>query len=213
MLKIKKYDLDNHNKFIITTEEGSFSIAYGGTLDLFWEYIPTESLQDLPEKKIFTITKENYDFFQSIDELYNIIKNKTPLKEKDDDEFYQFVKDLGLEIKPSKKENDNAWTNLFHDNMIEWVSDSKIDKDHCKLQIQPEEETYKITFYKGMIDIFPSYTVRFSGSGSKNSPYEIPFMNMYNKLDSIEKNQTYHQMHIEEYLYQQKTYQKTKKGA
>lgn len=97
--------------------------------------------------------------------------------------------------------------------MIEWVSDSKIDKDHCKLQIQPEEETYKITFYKGMIDIFPSYTVRFSGSGSKNSPYEIPFMNMYNKLDSIEKNQTYHQMHIEEYLYQQKTYQKTKKGA
>ena len=39
------------------------------------------------------------------------------------------------------------------------------------------------------------------------------FMNMYNKLDSIEKKQTYHQMHIEEYLYQQKTYQKTKKGA
>ena len=67
MLKIKKYDLDNHNKFIITTEEGRFSIYYGGTIDLFWEYIPTESLQDLPEKKTFTITKENYDFFQSID--------------------------------------------------------------------------------------------------------------------------------------------------
>ena len=47
-----------------------------------------------------------------------------------------------------------------------------------------------------------SYSVRISNSGSRYGYFNIPFMNMYTKL--CEYNPDYHQIHMEEYLYNEK---------
>lgn len=205
MLKINKIKNENeYDKFIITTKEGEFSIAYGGTLDLYWSYIPTESLKELPDSKTFTITKENYELYQLMNELYERIKEKQPLKEKEE-QLPEFM--LGLNLNTNR--NERNWEKLFHNDMIEWYSEDSINNKPCKLQIKQILDAYKITFYKGKIDTFPTYTIRFSNNGSQYDPYNTVFMNMYNELREIDPN--YHQIHMEEYLYHQKTLQKRKK--
>ena len=55
--------------------------------------------------------------------------------------------------------------------------------------------------------MFMTFSVRISNSGSRHNPYNILFMDMYNKLKEYEPNS--HQIHLEEYLYNQKTLKKT----
>ena len=48
-----------------------------------------------------------------------------------------------------------------------------------------------------------TYSIRFRNSGSRYEPFNICFMQMYNELKNYDSN--CHQIHIEEYLYKQKT--------
>ena len=45
-------------------------------------------------------------------------------------------------------------------------------------------------------------SIRFRNSGSSYQPFNILFMDVFNKLQEYDPN--YHQMHIEEYAYQKK---------
>ena len=77
------------------------------------------------------------------------------------------------------------------------------------LEIKYQEDKYIITFHQGKEDFgFPTYAIRFRNSGSRYEPYNLAFMNMYNSLSEYDPN--YHQIHIEEYLYNKKL-QKIKK--
>ena len=50
--------------------------------------------------------------------------------------------------------------------------------------------------------IYKSYSVRIRNSGSRYGYFNVIFMRMYNKLCQYEPN--FHQIHIEEYMYQKK---------
>ena len=165
MVEIKKEkDGNGYDKFKITTDEGSFNINFGGTLDLYWSYWPKEKIKNWPESKTFTITKENYFLYQKIEELYIRIKEKNPFPKIEPEEDTTFLEEFNLE------------------------DINNLDK-----------EDYA----------FPTFSVRFRNSGSRYEPYNFTFMNMYNGL--CEYDSDYHQIHIEEYLYHQKAYQKLKK--
>lgn len=220
MIEIKK--LENRNGYDaiqIKTEEGTFEISYQGNLDLYWRYLYQGSILKQAETKSFFITKENYFIYQLFEELYTNINAGIPFakdREKlETNEIWQLA--------PSKEENpnyidstlENKHQLLCINNTIDWHSDDAEYNKASRVVIQKMPAAYQITFVKSKEDIynnlFMTFSVRFSNSGSRYDPFNYNFMNMYNKL--IDYDLDYHQIHIEEYLYQQKSlkkkYQKT----
>ncbi len=94
--------------------------------------------------------------------------------------------------------------NLIKDGMIEYHSDGEIyEYSSCLFIKKEKDDTYKIIFRKGQ-KIIPedstNYDVKFSNNYNNNENNE--FIEMYDELKSY--NPAYHQVHIEEYLYNQK---------
>ena len=90
----------------------------------------------------------------------------------------------------------------FFDDTVLWYSDAEVMEDACYLRIEKLEECYKIIFGKSKDYKCLVYSIRFRNSRSRYNPYNCLFMHMYNKLCEYDIN--YHQIHMEEYLYQKK---------
>lgn len=207
MVEIKKTkDVEGYDRFKITTENGSFDIMFGGNLDLYWYYWPEENYKDWPLAKTFTISKENYFIYQKLDELYKNIKEQKPYQSKDENSSTAFASSKLINESPSAQ---YSYKNLFQNGIIKWYSDDAPLEEASMLEIKYQEDKYIITFHQGKEDFgFPTYAIRFRNSGSRYEPYNLAFMNMYNSLSEYDAN--YHQIHIEEYLYNKKL-QKLKK--
>ena len=207
MVEIKKTkDVEGYDRFKITTENGSFDIMFGGNLDLYWYYWPEEDFKDWPLAKTFTISKENYFIYQKLDELYKNIKEQKPYQSKDENVSTVFDSSKLINESPRSQ---YSYKNLFQNDIIKWYSDDAPLEEASMLEIKSQEDKYIITFHQGKEDFgFPTYAIRFRNSGSRYEPYNLAFMNMYNSLS--EYNPNYHQIHIEEYLYNKKL-QKLKK--
>ena len=206
MVEINKTkDEDGYNYKIITSD-GSFDIMFGGNLDLYWYYWPEEDFKDWPLAKTFTISKENYFIYQKLDELYKNIKEQKPYRFKDENVSTVFDSSKLINESPSAQ---YSYKNLFQNGIIKWYSDDAPLEEASMLEIKYQEDKYIITFHQGKEDFgFPTYAIRFRNSGSRYEPYNFAFMNMYNSLSEYDAN--YHQIHIEEYLYNKKL-QKLKK--
>ena len=207
MVEINKIkDVEGYDRFKITTENGSFDIMFGGNLDLYWYYWPEEDFKDWPLAKTFTISKENYFIYQKLDELYKNIKEQKPYRFKDENVSTVFDSSKLINESPSAQ---YSYKNLFQNDIIKWYSDDAPLEEASMLEIKSQEDKYIITFHQGKEDFgFPTYVIRFRNSGSRYEPYNFAFMNMYNSLSEYDPN--YHQIHIEEYLYNKKL-QKLKK--
>ncbi len=207
MVEINKVkDVEGYDRFKITTENGSFDIMFGGNLDLYWYYWPEENYKDWPLAKTFTISKENYFIYQKLDELYKNIKEQKPYQSKDENVSTVFDSSKLINESPRSQ---YSYKNLFQNGIIKWYSDDAPLEEASMLEIKSQEDKYIITFHQGKEDFgFPTYAIRFRNSGSRYEPYNFVFMNMYNSLS--EYNPNYHQIHIEEYLYNKKL-QKLKK--
>lgn len=207
MVEINKIkDVEGYDRFKITTENGSFDIMFGGNLDLYWYYWPEEDFKDWPLAKTFTISKENYFIYQKLDELYKNIKEQKPYRFKDENVSTVFDSSKLINESPSAQ---YSYKNLFQNGIIKWYSDDAPLEEASMLEIKSQEDKYIITFHQGKEDFgFSTYVIRFRNSGSRYEPYNFAFMNMYNSLSEYDPN--YHQIHIEEYLYNKKL-QKLKK--
>lgn len=199
MQEIKKIDNGTgYDEFHIETNEGVFEISFQGNLDLYWNYRSKEIILDKPNEKEFIITKENYYIYELFYKLYESIKNRKVYCSYNDEEYIEVRED---EYNPCK---------LFKDGIIDWHSDDNDYENASRLLIKKEDEIFRVTFIKSKKEndiVMPiTYSVRFSNSGSRYNPYNIAFMNMYNELKLYDTN--YHQMHIEEYLYNQKLLKK-----
>ncbi len=116
-------------------------------------------------------------FYTLIDEVYDAVSNHQPFKYLK----YDFeAKDL---VFPEKVSNSKR---LFKDGVIEWHSDDCAYNIGSVLYITKEDNKYIITFQKSKIhldrvDPFTDFTVTI-GNSSRYNPYNITFMNMFNKL-------------------------------
>lgn len=185
-----------YDTFTIKTDEGAFRILFADNGDLYWRYLCEENILDASERKEFTITKENYFIYGLFFDLYKNIKQNRVYFGLQENDYLQI-----------KGEN-----NLFKNGVIDWYSDECPDDIASRLIIKKEEESFKLTFVKSKEDydgIFMTYSVRFRNSGSRYKPHNISFMNMYKELKKY--NFDNHQIHIEEYLYNQKVKKKVKK--
>ena len=193
---IKNYNTDNYPTYTIKTPTGFFLITYDNTGDLFFHCFYLGNHEEAPDNITFNITKENYFLYQLFLELYTSIKNNTPYINSIYD--YEFKNN----ILPPYLSNPQ---NLFHNNIVDWYDDDTPSDYASRLIIEKAKESIKITFTKNTNpNDYTLYTVRIRNSGSRYTPYNITFMNLYQKLERYPYNYPYHQIHIEEYLYNQK---------
>lgn len=188
----KRINANGYDVITIYTDDGSFSISFQGNLDLYWSINYTGKYKDVPEEKTFIITKENYYLYSSLEQLYKAIKEKRPYSNGPFDDL------------KSKKINDkyNPYK-LWNNNKIEWHSDDFSYDEASILTISKEKESFIIEFKRSTNKTFLlTHSVRFRNSGSYYDPYNVTFMNMYNRLKQYDFD--YPQVHMEEYLYNQK---------
>lgn len=215
MLEITKNKNDRGYNFIISTEEGKFEISFQGNLDLYWRNIYQGNVLEQPESKSFTITKENYYLFSLFKELYENIKNCNIFKvyeddnslcENDEEIELHHLKKIELNNELKSREDCNP-ERLFLNGIIEWHCDDFFYDKASILMIKKEEDTFIVKFEKSKVeDIFLTYSVRLRNSGSRYDPFNLFFMRMYLNLVNYEPD--FHQIHIEEYLWQKKLQKK-----
>jgi hypothetical protein len=170
-------------------------------------YFGTKSFKR-SQKAEFYITKENIIIYNLFDDLFNNCKNakvyfvdEFDLQFCDTEEQIQFKYDEYNEWNNHLKQS-FVYKKLVSDNTITWISDDSLsfdDKTGDGLKIIKEDNQYKLkfTYYE---DEFPHVrSIRIRNSGSRYYPFNIIMMNFFNKLQ--EYNPKYHQIHIEEYLY------------
>lgn len=97
--------------------------------------------------------------------------------------------------------NSYIYNLLFNNNVISWHNDDYDYDEGNIVNIIKEDEQFIIDFkFREKNVIYSSSGIRLRNSGSRYSPFNILFMKMYNKLQNYDTE--YHQMNIEEYIYQ-----------
>lgn len=186
-----------YDYFDMSTDEGIFRISFENNLDSYWSFKPNVNFLDSEESYEINITKGNYFLYQLFEELYDSIKTGII-------QTGRTYNDDGI-IKLEKEEIKS----LFVDDSIYFLSDDFAKEEASSFRITKEKDIYKIIFSKSHSKIyFNTFAVRIRNSGCRYGYFNIPFMNLYNKLVEYSKEE-YYQMHLEEYVYN-KTYKKTK---
>lgn len=193
-----------------------FEVSFCGNFDLYW----TIHSKEENDHHNFIITKENYEVYKLFEELFDDIEN---IKIFDEDfSFYtKTEEEIAYEKNMYRLYNHSNYNELFdkENNTITWYSDETNHEVANILKIKKEEETFRIEFYiqsykNGYDRDFNSshhIPIRFRNSGSSYDPFNTVFMRMYKKMNQLDDvNDFGHQMHIEEYLYNQKTKKLTK---
>ena len=228
-LEITKYQLykddENYYGFDLKREEDkTLSIFYGRNLDLYF------SLENYGSDPTFLIGKDNYQIYSLFDELYERIIDANiygTLTEEEINDIVFFSKlngeddhqNLANEITRRKQYQEDLKTRscykkLVQNNEILWKSDEYFEEITPFVRIKKLENAYLLEFnkpvvskkYENEIDLMfrnpYTITIRFRNSGSRYDPFNIIFMQLYQKLCSLDKNLD--QIHIEEYLISQK---------
>ena len=174
-------------------------IIFGGNGDL---YFGTRFEKN--KEFEFLITKENFYIYNLFDELFINLK-EAKVYEVYESKFYNTPKEEYIKINEwnQKIKNSYMYQKLFHsEDVLTWISDDSVSfniENADTLRIIKENDRYKLkfTYYENE---FPHVrTIRIRNSGSRYSPFNIIMMKFFNKLQEYDPN--YHQIHIEEYLY------------
>lgn len=203
-----KKDKSEHGYTIrLEKENSTLVIMFGGNGDLYWNVINKDDYES--QKQYFTITKENYEIFSLFDKLYRRIENcdvyrVDPLEEElclDDEErerLYERTKEMNEELS-----EEEAYEHLCTDTAIVWHSDGAPYGEGNRLSIYKSRDGEKFLLefikYDKNLDY---HSVEISNSGSRYSPFNTVFMDHFNSLCEIDPD--YHQIHIEEILYQKR---------
>ena len=222
---------ENEFGLIISFQEldKQFDASFGGNGDLYW----TIHSKNTNDDNNFIITKENYEVYRLFEELFDDIENIMIFDEEyipsyleTEEEKQEYIKNQKDEIEYEKKKyrlfNHSNYNELFdkENNTITWYSDETNHEVANILKIKKEKELFKLEFYiqpyiEGYDRDFNSLyhiPIRFRNSGSSYDPFNMVFMRMYRKMQQIEDVNDYgHQIHLEEYLFNQNKVKKLTK--
>ena len=202
-MRISKVENEFGLQIFIEEDNSYLSILYGGNLDLYWSiHSNKRTIENDSKTDTFIITKENYELYNIFDNLYNDIKEINLFEdfEEDKDKYRLY--------------NYSNYHELFDEEnkTITWYSDETAHEVANYLKIVKAKDHFVIVFniqeyIEGYDRDFASLyyiPIRFRNSGSRYDPFNIIFMRMYEKLKKInDVNEYGHQIHIEEYLYEQ----------
>lgn len=206
MLKItKEKNKMNSYDFKITSEDNTLGIMFGGNGDLYF-YVKKTIMN---QKQIinFEITKGNYILYKLFESLYNQIIN-CDIYRLDEYELEFFDEQEAEEKRAMNQEwneelkQSSVYKNLVKDGVISWRHDDQIYEQANILNIHKEDEKYRLEFVEQTQEWSPFLDVRFRNSGSRYSPFNMAFMDFYRELQKYDTE--YHQIHMEEWLYQKR---------
>ena len=218
---------ENEFGLIISFQElnKQFDASFGGNGDLYW----TIHSKNTNDDNNFIITKENYEVYRLFVELFDDIENikiytepTIPFYMETEKEKQDYINELEYEKNKYRLYNYSNYNELFdkENNTITWYSDETNHEVANILKIKKEKELFKLEFYiqpyiEGYDRDFNSLyhiPIRFRNSGSSYDPFNIVFMRMYRKMKQIDDVNDYgHQIHIEEYLFNQNKVKKLTK--
>ena len=176
------------------------TMNFGGNLDLSFSCY--DEFRSTKEKIDFVISKDNYILYELFDELYNDVKSCNIFKY-DTCSLYSFydeeeIDNIRMETESLNDtfKNMDVYGDIFDGNKIRWYSD---DESCNLLTITPFNDCYVLEFFTGYeISYLDRFSVRFRNSGSRYDPFNVLFMNLFNKI--ISDSYDFDQMHIEEYV-------------
>ena len=218
---------ENEFGLIISFQEldKQFDVSFDGNGDLYWKIHSKNTNDD----NNFIITKENYEVYRLFEELFDDIENikiytepTIPFYMETEEEKQDYINELEYEKNKYRLYNYSNYNELFdkENNTITWYSDETNHEVANILKIKKEKELFKLEFYiqpyiEGYDRDFNSLyhiPIRFRNSGSSYDPFNIVFMRMYRKMKQIDDINDYgHQIHIEEYLFNQNKVKKLTK--
>ena len=221
-MKVTKEKTDFGNSVTINDDDKSLNFVFGGNLDLYWNLVDRNG--DIAENNKFIITKENYGIYALFETLFYDIENinlydddkDIPLYIESEEEKEEYLRRKEQEIEKDKfnyrERNYSNYNELFNKdtNTITWYSDETAHKVANILTIKKEEDKFIVEFktqpyvpgYELDFNSDFDISIRFRNSGSSYDPFNFLFMKMYNNMENIDDvNDIGHQLHIEEYLY------------
>lgn len=178
---------------------------YGGNNDIYFSLQPLDEENDI-EHAYVRFTKENYEVYEKFYELYYSLLTGNVYKDSDID--YDSISEFEEEFfngfnRSSEEKNEDArkysrWKEFAHEGVVTMMSDN-CEEDYANLlRIYIDEDDLVFEFIKkNPCDMFLTFEI--STSGSRYQPFEKVFMDLYNKLQSIDLS--YHQVHLEELIY------------
>ncbi len=187
--------------YYLSEGEKTLKFLFGGNLDLYI-YLYDKSLKEIREgdKSDFLITKEQYAIYSLFEELYEKINTGNVFS--DDSNIFEYTNNFNNE-RNLRTAIEKGLIN--YNDEIEWYCDNYPMGEGDSLKIIKEEDQFRLIFERHNDkygEDFGDLSIRICNSGSRYLPFNICFMNLYNKLQKIDPDN--YQMHIEEYLYKQK---------
>ena len=186
--------------YLIKKEDKALQISFAGNLDLYFKLILKEPIGEENAAFSFDITKENFELYVLFEALYNEIKSGN---------IFDETREFSCIAGENHYQNTEEYRRLVHDDVIEWISDDGPRDAEDRMTIEPQEDSYRLTFYRNdkPLDVgFKSHhgiTVRIRNSGSYYTPFNCVFMRLYQRLQNIDpENQ---QISLEEFAYMQKS--------
>lgn len=210
MMEIKKIKSQfGASDISICSGEKKFQLFFGGDLDLYWSCIDLS--QETNDVVRFCVTKENYFLYSLVEDLYERVKD-CRVFEVDDAElsFCETSEEVSELYKRKEQSNSylknfGSYKKLFDTStgIISWHDDESIFEEGNVVNIIPGDEEFILEFVPGIkCDPYDMIGIRFRNSGSTYTPFNSVFMQMFNRLQEYDPDN--HQIHIEEYLYDQK---------
>lgn len=177
--------------YTLVDKDNALEIMYAGNLDLY--FMLSQNGKFFHDENVtlsFDITKEDFQVFSLFDCLYKEVVAGEVFEDYDNDFKNSF---LYKNLVSKKKE-------------VNWISDDDREEVADRLSFfKVDDDTYRLLFYRNDkpldFGFKSSYniSVRFRNSGSRYSPFNVPFMRFYQRLQEVDPN--YHQVHIEELVY------------
>lgn len=160
-------------------------IFYGSNFDLYIDIFGDYSID---ENGCYSATfaidhdQELYKYFESlVDNIinYNIFDagNNEPEKCNTEEQMNE-----SLKIK-------SVYNLLIQDSIITWYSDNIYDEKANKLRIEKKDNKIILTFIDNPDDPTFGFGIRICNSGSKYEPFNLCFMNLFNQLQALNKNE------------------------
>ena len=203
----------------LVDENKTLTIVFAGTGDLHWIIRNTDCVE-LEEYAYdyFEITKENYQIYSLFEKLLYDIGTINIFG----DEEIKTSSDVKFQKMRERKYNMSHYNDLYDsdDGTVTWVSDETCFEVANMVSIKKREDKFLIEFktqpyiegYDRDFNSLYHIPIRFRNSGSSYDPFNIVFMRMYEKMKQVDNVNDYgHQIHIEEYLYNQNKIKKLTK--
>lgn len=183
-IKRQKSDFGNFYNYDFKDHDKVFKMFYLGNGDLYYSIVDLSDSDEDIKSLEFSISKEdNYDIYSLFEQLYDSIVNITFTEEDC----------LTYDVYPKLVDKDKT---------ICWVSDDDPLEKGDRVSITKNDDTINLTFSR-LDDNHSKSTcsipIRFSNSGSRYMPFNVPFMILFNKLQKEEFE--CHQISMDEYLY------------